>query len=118
MVVTTKSSNNQPASIITIPFMKRRKIPRVRTVIGIVSTTKRGFKKVLSRARTSATQMAETKPETNMPGSKIADIYTATAEIKSFKINAIFLNFKGELFLFLFWIWNFPHIAPETLPTI
>ncbi len=68
-------------------FITTRNKPKVKSVIGMVSTMMMGFKKALSTARTKATKTAVRKPSTLTPGIKYWAMITAKLETRIFNKN-------------------------------
>ena len=65
--------------------------PMVKKVIGIVKIVKIGFTTAFKNANTTATKIADKKPFISIPGSSLAVITTATADINMFA-----RNFTGQ----------------------
>jgi len=78
-------------------LINRRKMPKVRMVIGMVSSTKIGFTNVLSSAKTIATKMALKKLLTSIPGIRNAQSITT---------NALIIKLISNLILIFYLILN------------
>lgn len=76
-------------------LIKRRKIPKVRIVIGNVNKTKIGLTINRSIPKTTATISADVYPSTVTPGRICANINTAIAVSTSFNIIFIGRLFKS-----------------------
>ena len=74
-------------------LINRRKMPKVRIVMGMVSSTKIGFINVLRTANTIATKIALKKLFTSIPGIRYAQSITT---------NALIIKLISNLILFFF----------------
>jgi len=69
-----------------VALMTSRKSPSVKTVMGSVRNTSRGFTKIFSRISTVATKTAENMSRTSTPGMSVAIRKTANDMISSLVI--------------------------------